>query len=300
MVRLAQKAFYPGQDSVSAAAHRHHLQVSRDDRIPRPLRARDRRAADRPHQPEGDRGRRESVPPGHAEVLRTAEDARSARCAGGRRLRRGLRRRAARRGEIARQGARLFLPRRLRPVGSEEPAARSCGTSTTAASTRARASACFRSPTGPSWTSGSTSTWRTSRSCRCTSPRSARCWCAAAALIPVEQDIPLLPGEKPQMVMCRMRSLGCSPCTGAIRSDCRHGAEDHRGDDAVPPLRAREPRDRSRPGRLDGDEEARGIFLMAAADRCPASTSKPSCARTKRRTCCASRPPAAWTTASPR
>ena len=37
-------------------------------------------------------------------------------------------------------------------------------------------------------------------------------------LIPVEQDIPLLPGEKPQTVMCRMRSLGCSPCTGAIRS----------------------------------------------------------------------------------
>src|SRR6266852_1308016 len=38
------------------------------------------------------------------------------------------------------------------------------------------------------------------------------------SLIPVEQDIPLLPGEKPQTVMCRMRSLGCSPCTGAIRS----------------------------------------------------------------------------------
>jgi sulfate adenylyltransferase subunit 2 len=38
-------------------------------------------------------------------------------------------------------------------------------------------------------------------------------------LIPIEQDIPLLPGEKPEMVMCRMRSLGCSPCTGAIRSD---------------------------------------------------------------------------------
>jgi sulfate adenylyltransferase subunit 2 len=39
------------------------------------------------------------------------------------------------------------------------------------------------------------------------------------ALIPVEQDFMLLPGEKPQMVMCRMRSLGCSPCTGAIRSE---------------------------------------------------------------------------------
>jgi sulfate adenylyltransferase subunit 2 len=40
-----------------------------------------------------------------------------------------------------------------------------------------------------------------------------------STLIPVEQDIPLLPGEKPQTVMCRMRSLGCSPCTGAIRSE---------------------------------------------------------------------------------
>jgi sulfate adenylyltransferase subunit 2 len=40
-----------------------------------------------------------------------------------------------------------------------------------------------------------------------------------ASLIPIEQDFVLFPGEKPQMVMCRMRSLGCSPCTGAIRSD---------------------------------------------------------------------------------
>jgi sulfate adenylyltransferase subunit 2 len=39
------------------------------------------------------------------------------------------------------------------------------------------------------------------------------------SLIPVEQDFVALPGEKPQMVMCRMRSLGCSPCTGAIRSE---------------------------------------------------------------------------------
>jgi sulfate adenylyltransferase subunit 2 len=40
------------------------------------------------------------------------------------------------------------------------------------------------------------------------------------SLIPVEQPfIPLLPGERTQMVRCRMRSLGCSPCTGAIRSD---------------------------------------------------------------------------------
>src|SRR5882672_7498238 len=40
------------------------------------------------------------------------------------------------------------------------------------------------------------------------------------SLIMIEQGfVPLLPGERPQRVMCRMRSLGCSPCTGAVRSD---------------------------------------------------------------------------------
>ena len=39
------------------------------------------------------------------------------------------------------------------------------------------------------------------------------------SLIPVEADVPLMPGERKEMVMCRMRSLGCSPCTGAIRSE---------------------------------------------------------------------------------
>jgi sulfate adenylyltransferase subunit 2 len=40
------------------------------------------------------------------------------------------------------------------------------------------------------------------------------------SLLPIEQPfIPRLPGEEPQLIMCRMRSLGCSPCTGAIRSD---------------------------------------------------------------------------------
>jgi sulfate adenylyltransferase subunit 2 len=40
------------------------------------------------------------------------------------------------------------------------------------------------------------------------------------SLIMLEQPfIPVLPGEKVQRVRCRMRSLGCSPCTGAIRSD---------------------------------------------------------------------------------
>ena len=41
MLHLALKAFYPGQAAVSAAACRHHLEVPRDDRLPR----RDREAA---------------------------------------------------------------------------------------------------------------------------------------------------------------------------------------------------------------------------------------------------------------
>ncbi|MBV9265183.1 MAG: sulfate adenylyltransferase subunit CysD [Acidobacteriaceae bacterium] len=40
------------------------------------------------------------------------------------------------------------------------------------------------------------------------------------SLLPIEQPfVPRLPGEQPRMVKCRMRSLGCSPCTGAIYSD---------------------------------------------------------------------------------
>jgi sulfate adenylyltransferase subunit 2 len=40
------------------------------------------------------------------------------------------------------------------------------------------------------------------------------------SLIMLEQSfVPLLPGERPQLIRCRMRSLGCSPCTGAVRSD---------------------------------------------------------------------------------
>ena len=37
-------------------------------------------------------------------------------------------------------------------------------------------------------------------------------------LLPLNHPIDFLPGEAPQPVMCRMRSLGCTYCTGAIRS----------------------------------------------------------------------------------
>ncbi|HOM58165.1 MAG TPA: sulfate adenylyltransferase subunit CysD [Candidatus Latescibacteria bacterium] len=37
-------------------------------------------------------------------------------------------------------------------------------------------------------------------------------------LIPVYETTRLRPGEKPEPVMCRFRTLGCHPCTGAVRS----------------------------------------------------------------------------------
>jgi sulfate adenylyltransferase subunit 2 len=37
-------------------------------------------------------------------------------------------------------------------------------------------------------------------------------------LIPMEHDPPLRSGEAPELIRCRMRTLGCTYCTGAIRS----------------------------------------------------------------------------------
>jgi sulfate adenylyltransferase subunit 2 len=39
------------------------------------------------------------------------------------------------------------------------------------------------------------------------------------SLLPIEQSFVARLGEKPVMVKSRLRSLGCSPCTGAIRSE---------------------------------------------------------------------------------
>ncbi len=83
------------------------------------------------------------------------------------------------------------------------------------------------------------------------------------SLLPIENDPPLLLGEKPQMVMSRMRSLGCTPCTGAIRSSA----------DTLPKIieefflmrrSERENRiiDHDQEGSMEF-EEARGLLLMA-------------------------------------
>ncbi len=38
-------------------------------------------------------------------------------------------------------------------------------------------------------------------------------------VLPEQPFMEARPGERTELVRCRMRSLGCSPCTGAIRSD---------------------------------------------------------------------------------
>jgi sulfate adenylyltransferase subunit 2 len=40
-----------------------------------------------------------------------------------------------------------------------------------------------------------------------------------SSILLVQNGVRLLPGEQTQKVKCRMRSLGCVPCTGAIPSD---------------------------------------------------------------------------------
>jgi sulfate adenylyltransferase subunit 2 len=44
-------------------------------------------------------------------------------------------------------------------------------------------------------------------------------------LIPIDATTRMLPGEKSERICCRFRTLGCSPCTGAIRSDAKSVAD---------------------------------------------------------------------------
>ena len=112
----------------------------------------------------------------------------------GGRVRRRLRRRAPGGGEGPGEGADLQLPRRVRAVGPQGPAARNCGTSTTAATAGASTSGSFPSPTGPSSTSGSTSPTKRSRSRPSTSPITVRSFSATGCCMAVSEH--LAPGPR--------------------------------------------------------------------------------------------------------
>ena len=115
-----------------------------------------------------------------ARVAQPAADHDAARRDRGAPVRRRDRRRAPRRGARAREGADLLASRRVRPVGSEEPAARAVVALQRTRASAASTCACSRCRTGPSSTSGSTSGSRRSRCRRSTSRTTARCSSATA------------------------------------------------------------------------------------------------------------------------
>jgi len=117
---------------------------------------------------------------------------------------------------------------------------------------------------GPKSTSGLTFTSRAFPSFRSISRRSVRSSFRGESLISLEQPfVPLLPGERPQRIMCRMRSLGCSQCTGRGALERGYCAEDHRRAHRGASLRTPAPRHRPRSGRVDGAQKARGILLVS-------------------------------------
>ena len=82
------------------------------------------------------------------------------------------------------------------------------------------------------------------------------------AMIMVDDErMPLRPGETPEMKLVRFRTLGCYPLTGAVESSASDPGRDRRRDVHRAHHRAPGPRHRPRRERVDGEEEARGLFL---------------------------------------
>ena len=163
------------------------------------------------------------------------------------RLRRGVRRRPPRRREVAAPRSACSRSAGAAPLGPEEPAPRALEPLQHAASTRAKSSACSRSPTGPSSTSGNTSTSRTFPIVPLYFAKERPVVERDGALIMVDDDrMPLQPGEKPEMRSVRFRTLGCYPLTGAIESDADTLPAIIAGDAAGRDLRAPGPPDRPR------------------------------------------------------
>ena len=151
-------------------------------------------------------------------MLRISEDAGLAGRADQVGIRRGVRRGPPRRREVARQGADLLVPRRLRPVGSRRTSVPNLWNIYNARIDKGETIRVF--PLS-NWTE--LDVWQYIHLENIPivplyfakeRPMVVR----GESLLPIEHDPPLLLGEKPQMVMSRMRSLGCTPCTGAIRS----------------------------------------------------------------------------------
>src|SRR5215475_11146895 len=112
-----------GKAAVPPAAHRHDVEIPRNDRVPRRPSARARPRPHRPHQCGRSQARYQ---PDHSRLrplYRRDEDAGAAPGARRLRLQCGFRRRAPRRGGVAFQGTRVLAAQRAAPLGPEAPAA---------------------------------------------------------------------------------------------------------------------------------------------------------------------------------
>ena len=179
MLHLARKAFAPSPPPFPL------LHVDTTWKFRAMYELRDRMAAEAGmrlivHTQSGGRGARDQPVRSWRAAHRFVEDRRAE--AGARRRRLSTRRSAARGATRRRAAPRNASSRSARPAtaGTPRTSGPNCGTSTMRGSRRARASASFPFPIGPSSTCGATSSARISRSSRSTSPRRARPWCATA------------------------------------------------------------------------------------------------------------------------
>ena len=262
---------------VPADARGHRPQLPGGHRFPGPARRGAGRAADRGLRPglhrHGSRARGARQP-----VPQPAPDHHPAGRHPGARLRRRVRRCPAGRGEGTRQGARLLAAGRVRPVGAQVAAARSCGASTTA---RIRRGQHMRVFPISNWTE--MDVWQYIEREHLEVPsiyfaherdvfRRDSMWLAPSDFLPRGED------EALERMIVRYRTVGDMTCTGAVSSTAATVADDHRGGGRRAHHGARRhPRRRRLLRDVHGRPQARGLL--------------------SRWTCCASPPRARSTTA---
>ncbi len=262
LLRLAEKAFRPGKFPFPL------MHVDTGHNFPEVIEYRDRRVAELGErlvvasvQESIDKGRVVEQT-GPARLAQPAADDDAPRRDHRARLRRRDGRRAPRRGEVAREGADLQLPRRLRPVELARPAARALeplqrpdpqGRADPGLPDleldRARRVAVHRP--------------RAASSCRrSTSPTNARCSAATGCSTPSPTSSSACRARSPFPATVRFRTVGDMSCTGGVESraatldevvDRDRGHQHHRA--------RRDPRRRPRFRGGDGRPQARRLLL---------------------------------------
>ena len=217
LLRLAEKAFRPLPLPFPV------MHVDTGHNFPEVIEFRDRRVDGRGTQ--ADRrvgagvhrqgpGRR----PGPQRVAQPGADPHVAGRAGGRRVRRSVRRCPPGRGASPRQGTNPELPRRVRPMGS----ARSAPGAVVALQRpdqEGRAGPGVPAvATGPSSTSGATSSWKTLKYRRFTTRTNARCSSATASCWRYRSTPNRATASTSDTEWVRYRTVGDLTITGAVRS----------------------------------------------------------------------------------